>query len=248
MPDLSRGTAIITPAEGYATPDYEQAKFIVTGGSVVSVRTRLASDGGTIVGTANPLPVTVISGAASGYAEGTTIGTITAPALVFRETGGTLNAVGTGHPLPTTLQTLIAGEDLTNNVLGELMKPIAAAAYAPSIHTNFGAAAGTGVAIKASAGNVYSAYVTSGTNVQRYFQIFNSATALAVGGTPIASYPIGLGSILAGDFAVLQLDTTHFAPSLYCSTGIAAAISSTLGTLGTAGITAGDYSWNIKYV
>jgi len=203
MPDLSRGTAITMPTEGYATQDYEQAKFIVTGGSVVSVRTSFAlGAGGSAIGTANPLPV--------------------------------------------TLQTLIAGEDLTNNVMGQLQKPVASSTYAPSEHTNFGQAAGTGVLIKASTGNVYSVYVTSGTSALRYFQLFNQGSVPVVGQTPVASYP--LGSVPAGGLYELKLDSSHFAPSRYFSTGIAAAISSTPGTLGTASITIADYSWHIKYV
>lgn len=67
------------------------------------------------VSTANPLPVT-IPAAASGYTEGTTVGTATSDLLLFRSTGGTLVAVGTAYPLPSTLQTLQAGEDLINNV------------------------------------------------------------------------------------------------------------------------------------
>jgi len=56
-------------------------------------------------------------GGASGYAEGTTVGTVTGNAIVFRETLGTLQAVGTAHPLPVTQQTLLAGEDLTANLI-----------------------------------------------------------------------------------------------------------------------------------
>lgn len=36
--------------------------------------------------------------------------------LLFNSTGGTSAAAGTATPLPVTLQTLIAGEDLTNDV------------------------------------------------------------------------------------------------------------------------------------
>lgn len=214
MPDLSKGTAITTASEGYATHDYEQSKFVVTGGSIVSVRTTVVG-GGTI-----------------------SAGTVS---LIY---GGTV--VGTAQPLPVTLQTQLAGEDLTNDVQGNLQKPVASSTYSPSDHTNFGAAAGTGVLIKASAGNVYAADVTSATAAVRYFQLFNQGTVPVVGQTPVASYP--LGSVPVGGISRLQLDSTHFAPSKYFSTGIAAAISSTSGTLGTASITAADYSWHIKYV
>lgn len=143
-----------------------------------------------------------------------------------------------------TNATLLAGEDLTNNVMGVVQKPLAVSAYAPSEYTNFGA--GTGAAVKTSAGAVYSVYVTSGTAAVRYFQLFNGTSTPAVGGTPVASYP--MGSVPAGGLSVLQLDTTHFAPYRYFSTGIAWAMSSTQGTLGTASVTAADLSVHIKYL
>lgn len=146
----------------------------------------------------------------------------------------------------TDADTLMAGEDLTNNVQGQLQKPVASSTYAPSQHTNFGAAAGTGVLVKGTAGNVYGFDVTSATTALRYFQIFNQGTVAVVGQTPIASYE--LGSVPAGSTYRLQVSSSDLAPSIYCGTGIAAAISSTKGTLGTASITAADYSWHIKYV
>jgi hypothetical protein len=228
MPDVSRsGSALIQNTSGYDTQSLEQAKFTVTNGTA-------------------SVNITQVGGA-SGYAEGTTVGTITGNALVFRNSGGTMTTVQSGgSALPVTLDTLIGGEDLTNNVMGNLQKPVASSTYAPSQHTNFGAAAGTGVLIKASAGNVYAFDVTSATAAVRYFQLFNQGTVPVVGQTPIASYPIG--SVPAGGISRLQVSSVDLAPSLYHSTGIAAAISSTSGTLGTASITAADYSWHIKYV
>jgi len=184
------------------------------------------------------------------YAEGGSVvaGSGTAPFLAFRGTLGTTTIVGTASPLPVQEQFAPVYEDNTNGVAAGNFKPVASSTYAPSVHTNFGAAAGTGVLIKASTGNVYSVYVTSGTTAQRYFQLFNQGSVAVVGQTPVLSFPIGLGSALTGDLAVLQLDSTWFAPSHYFSTGIAAAISSTNGTLGTASITITDYTWTIRYV
>ncbi len=77
--------------------DREYAKFSEIGSGTVAVN------------------VTLVGGA-SGYAEGTTVGTATGNVIVFRGTGGTTAVVGTATPLPVTLQTLLSGEDLTNNV------------------------------------------------------------------------------------------------------------------------------------
>lgn len=231
MADLSRGTALVQPTgaiQGQSTQDLEMGKFRDMGGGTVAVRTYQEGGG------------------ATGYSEGTTVGTANGNVILYRDVSGTLRAVGTAFPLPVSLQTLIAGEDITNNVLGVLPKPVASSTYAPSDHTNFGAAAGTGVLIKASAGNVFSVDVTSATTALRYFQLFNQGTVPVVGQTPVASYP--LGSVPAGGVFRLTLDSNHFAPSKHFSTGIAAAISSTQGTLGTASITITDYSWHIKYV
>lgn len=228
MPDVSRsGSAIVHPSSGYALNDYELGKFTSTNGTV-------------------SVNVTQVGGA-SGYAEGGTAGTITGNAIVYRNSGGTLQTVQAGgSALPVTLDTLIGGEDLTNNVLGNLQKPVSASTYAPAEHLNMGAAAGTGILIKASAGNVYAFDVTSATAAVRYFQLFNQGTVAVVGQTPVASYP--LGSVPAGGIFRLQVSSSDLAPSRHFSTGIAAAISSTQGTLGTASITAADYSWHIKYV
>lgn len=233
MADLQRGTALVMPTEGFSTQDYEQGKFVVGGGSVVAVRT----SGGVVD--------------QSTFNSGTTSTTIISG--VYQSTPSTIAdgkaaAIGidVNRNVKITQATLEAGEDLTNNVLGVLQKPVSSSVYTPTEFTSFGAAAGTGVAVKASAGNIYSVYVTSAASAIRYFQVFNSATALAVGGTPIASYP--LGSVPAGGIYELKLDTTHFAPSRYMSTGIAVAISSTNGTLGTASVTASEHNILIKYI
>lgn len=204
MPNLSKGTAIVMPSEGYATQDYEQAKFVNNGGTV-SVRTSLTSNNGTAS-----------------------------------------TDVGTANPLPVTLASLIAGENLTSNVLGVILKPVADTTYSPSDFTCFGAASGTGVAVKASPGNVYSVHATNSGTSQRYLQLFDRTTAPANGGTPTASYPLSAGAGVT--VPALQLGTEHFAPSKAFGTGIALAISSTNGTLGTAGITVAEHNIHLKYV
>ena len=101
MSDVSRsGSAIVMPSNQYATQDYEAAKFTNTNGTVAVNITSVGAGG------------------VSGYAEGGTVGTITGNAIVFRNSGGTMTTIQAGgSALPVTQDTLIAGEDLTNNVL-----------------------------------------------------------------------------------------------------------------------------------
>lgn len=228
MPDLSRsGSALVMPTNSFSNQDFEMAKFTNNNGTV-SVNTTQV-------------------GGASGYAEGTTVGTVTGNALVFRNSGGTMTTVQAGGSgLPVTQDTLVAGEDLTKNVQGVIQKPVNSSTYSPLEHTNFGQAAGTGVLIAGTAVNVYAFDVTSATTALRYFQLFNQGTVAVVGQTPVASYE--LGSVPAGSTYRLQVNSADLAPSKYFSTGLAAAISSTKGTLGTASITIADYSWVIKYM
>lgn len=159
-------------------------------------------------------------------------------------TAGTTNLFGgTANALPVDLNSGIAGEDLTNNVLGVLTKPVTSASYAPQEYISAGAA--TGGTIKTSAGNVFSLDVTSGTTAIRYFQLFNQATVPVLGQTAVQCY--ALGSVPAGGISRLTLDSQYFFPSYYFSTGIAWAISSTNGTLGTASVTAADYNVHVKW-
>lgn len=159
-------------------------------------------------------------------------------------TAGGTALLGTANPLPSNLNTLIAGEDLSNVILGVMLKPVNSITYAPTEYTNFGTV--TAAVVKNGAGNIYSAYVTNGTNAIRYFQIFNGTSTPALGGTAAASYR--MGSVPAGGVYELNLTSSHFAPSRFMGTGIAWAISSTDGTLGTASVTAADHSVHIKYV
>jgi len=236
MPNVVTQTSLIQPSNGTTTGariDYEMAKFRQNNGTVsVAIS---GPDG-------NPIQS---SGA---YVEGGTIATGTANLLLYRGTAGTLSIVGTQYPLPVQEQFAPVYEDNTAGVAAQNFKPVNSSTYAPSTDIDLYGASGTGKLVKNSAGNVYSVFVTSGTNAQRYFQLFNQSTVAVVGQTPVLSYPIGIGSVLSGDFAVLQLDNTHFSPSHYFSIGIAAAISSTPGTLGTASIGTAEHSWVIRYV
>ncbi len=111
-------------------------------------------------------------------------------------------------------------------------------------YCNLGTVVGT--VIKESAGNVYSFDVTSGTTALRYFQLFNAGTNPANGATPTMQFT--LGSVPAGGASRVSCTWDYFYPYQSFGNGIAWAMSSTSGTLGTASITATDYTVNIRYL
>src|ERR1035437_3678859 len=138
--------------------------------------------------------------------------------------------------------TLLAGEDLTNNVLGTLMKPVVGSQYDSGTYQNFGSS--TTANIKATAGNLYSLMFTNINAAIRYIQFFNTATTPAANATALYSFILGAGT--ATQPAVLELDTTFFAPANYLSTGIAFAFSTTAATYVAA--TASDHTLTVNYV
>lgn len=126
-----------------------------------------------------------------------------------------------------TLATLIAGEDLTNAVLGVTNKPIAASTYSPSLYSELTQV--TKANIKASAGNVLSFYISNVNAAVRYFQLHNKASAPAGTDVPIYSFPIPAGTSTAP--SVLQLGPSFWTVAgKYFSTGIGWAISTTYAT------------------
>lgn len=159
-------------------------------------------------------------------------------------TAGDSALLGTANPLPSTFQTQLAGENLTHDVIGVIQKPVVDSTYSPSLYTNFGAVAGT--VVKASAGILTSVYVSNISSALVYFQVFNSTTTPANGGTPRMSFPVE-GTSAAAAVGKLILDNAFFAPIDYMGTGVAWALSSTNGTLGTASITPSNHNVIMRY-
>lgn len=153
---------------------------------------------------------------------------------VFDLTNGWLNV---------NLSSLIAGEDQTTHVLGTFMKPVASATYAPLRSNSFGTALSAVASTQPSA--VVAAYASNANAAVRYFQLFNRATALAGGETPLASFPIPAGT--TNTPGVLLLNSAFFAPSSYQSTGTVWAISTTNATY-TSTATAADHNVVVRYV
>jgi len=150
---------------------------------------------------------------------------------------GPLQADSLGN-LNTTLATRIRGEDDSNDLLGVMQKPVVSTTYSWSLYTNLGAA--NAAFIKASTGNVFSAYCHNNSGAVRYFQLHNKATIPLAGEVPIFTIlvPVGAAIFLEGSF--LGEDGHNFA------TGIGFAVSTTEATY-TAGA-AGDGVVHVKYV
>src|SRR5687767_5389713 len=73
--------------------------------------------------------------------------------------------------LQVTLATLLGGEDLANNVMGTLAKPVSSPVYAPLSHKNAGTV--TKPNVKASPGNIYALRFTNANAAVRYLQLHN---------------------------------------------------------------------------
>jgi hypothetical protein len=144
---------------------------------------------------------------------------------------------------PVTLDSLLAGEDLTNNVMGTLMKPVVGSQYDTGTYQSL--AAVTHANIKAAAGNLFSVMVTNANSAARWFQLFNSTSAPSGGATPLLTFIIPVSEAIIPP--PLILDTNFFAPSNYFSTGISWAVSTTGATF-TDAATAGDHEVTINYV
>jgi len=148
----------------------------------------------------------------------------------------------TGSAL-ATLTSLIAGEDLTNNVLGVTSKSVVSATYSRSTYCSVssGSQVVSGV-VKSSAGQLLSLNVSNANASARYLWIKNSTAAPA-----------------SAEAANLQVHVFYLPPSssldlskffqdtgLYFSTGISWGIS-TSATSYTAG-TASDHLVNAGYL
>lgn len=143
---------------------------------------------------------------------------------------------------PVTLDSLLAGEDLTNNVLGTQVKPIVGSQYAPGTY-QMPSSPVLAANIKSAAGNVYAVRVTNADSSPRYLQLFNSTSAPSGGATAQLSFLIPSAVDTPG---VLQLGTDFFTPSEYFTTGISFAISTTDHTY-TASATASEHTLTVRY-
>lgn len=146
--------------------------------------------------------------------------------------------------LKTELSSLLGGEDLTNNVLGVISKPIAAITY--SLSTDNPAIPVTKKNSKTGIGNVYGFVVSNFNSTVRYFQLHNKASTPAGGDTASLSLPIpALSGSTIGNFVVTKEvlgEGGH-----YLSAGVSWAVSTTHGTF-TDSATASDHIVLVKYI
>lgn len=148
------------------------------------------------------------------------------------------------NAVESNLASLLAGEDLSNNVFAYVRKPLASPTYAPAFYSPLTLV--TKANIKATPGNIFSVYVTNDNAAVRYLQIHNKATAPAAGDAPVEVFKIPAGT--ANNPGVLILDEGFFARGgLHLSTGIGFAISTTLATF-TDSATASEHLITVQYI
>jgi hypothetical protein len=146
--------------------------------------------------------------------------------------------------LKVSLGDLIGGEDLTNNVMGTIAKPLAASTYSPSVYTELTQV--TKANIKASTGNVLSFDITNDNAAVRYFQLHNKATAPAATEVPLYSFKVPAGTATAPGRLTLGREFWTEAGKNF-PTGIGWAISTTYGTF-TDSATNTEHILNLHYV
>lgn len=120
--------------------------------------------------------------------------------------------------LIVTLGTEGAGEDLSNDALAAVLKPLGVTTYTPDMDTS--AAAEASSVTKAAAGVLYGVVATNSSGSGRYWQAFNSASVPADTTVPFVSIYVAAG----GSIDVRWLYGRG------CSTGISWCWSSTAAT------------------
>lgn len=193
----------------------------------------------------------VTGGGGTQYTQGgATVANPTGTALIYFDASNNPKAVSPTQPLPETLATLVAGEDLAgtggiaNQVLGTIQKPVVTTSYSPLVNTSFGTA--TKANAKASAGQVLYVAVSNANAAVRYFQIHNKASAPAGTDVPVFSIPVNAGTTNAPGQVIL--DNDFFTQNGYAlSTGVSWAISTTVATF-TDSATNTDHVVNLGYI
>lgn len=150
----------------------------------------------------------------------------------------------TSGNVPVDLASLIAGEDLTNNVMGTDHRPISGGSYSPSLYAPITQV--TKNIIKSTSGNAFSVYITNDNATVRYFQMHNLTAAPAGAAVPYLSQKIPAGT--ANNPGVLLLSSTFFTEGgLYFSNGIAWSVSTTFGTF-TDSATSTEHVIQVLYI
>lgn len=138
---------------------------------------------------------------------------------------------------------LIAGEDLTNDVLKVIMGSAVSASYSPTAFTNAGAA--TKAFQKATPGMLYGIRCSNANAATRYLQIHNKASAPAAGETAIFNFTLPAGTALSPSVTTIGSEFLG-ANGYFLSLGVSWAISTTAGTF-TDAATAAEHIVNGTY-
>lgn len=118
------------------------------------------------------------------------------PTQRLESQAGPLQADSLGN-LNVGLVTKLAGEDLTNDVMAVMQKPVVSTTYGWTTFQNLGA--NTTLNVKASAGNVYAVYCYNTTSTNRFIQLHNTATVPAFAAVPTLTFLVpSSGSTLIG--------------------------------------------------
>lgn len=225
----------------YVGPPFSGLRFTRTAGTGVILGTMSENPG--VVGSSATSPSVVVGPAASGA---TSVGNPVKVGADYNSTPitltsgqvGTIQVDASGY-LKVREQYQAGSEDNTNLVSATVERLLSGVStYSPTLFTNYGA--NLTLNVKAAAGNVYSIHAQNINAALRYVQIHNTATTPAGGAVPLVSFPIPVTGLINIDHDMLP------AGGLYCSTGIAFAISTTLATY-TASATANEHNVFITY-
>ena len=234
-------TGLTNQDYNYAGPPVSGFRFLRTDGTGI-IRGNVSEMPG-VVGSSASSPSVVVGPAASGA---TSVGNPVKVGADYNSTPitltngqvGTLQVDANGY-LKVREQYQAGSEDNTNLVSTTVERLLSGVStYSPTIFTNYGA--NLTLNVKAAAGNVYSIHAQNINAALRYVQIHNTATTPAGGAVPLVSFPIPVTGLINIDHDMLP------AGGVYCSTGIAFAISTTLATY-TASATANEHNTFITY-
>lgn len=145
--------------------------------------------------------------------------------------------------LKTTLATSVAGENITQDVLGTNSKPVVSSTYSG---TGFMAPLNdVDISVKGSAGNILSLTCSNINAAVRYLQVFNKATAPAASDVPVFSFVIAAGTSTAP--AIREIGKEFFGEGgHYLSSGVAIGVSTVAGSFTAATTT--DHTINGTFV
>lgn len=145
-----------------------------------------------------------------------------------------------------TLATQLAGENLTDDVLGTAIKPVVSATYSGTAFSNFGAA--TNANVKASAGMLKAISCQNENAAIRYLHVYNKASAPTEDSeVPIFAFAIPAGTAAAP--GIITMGENFFGTSgYYFSTGISWGVSVDPDVFDANAVTAGEHQINGIYV